>query len=108
MDRNPEPALHAGLAKRGAYLLYDTVGRVKYRPESTLLALIADLIAAGHGDRILLGTDVGRRSMLRAYGGGPGMDVLGASFLPRLAGLLGQPAVDQIMRANPARALAPP
>jgi phosphotriesterase-related protein len=106
LDRNPDPALHAELAERGAYLLYDTVGRVKYRPESTLLALIADVRAAGHGDRVLLGTDVGRRSMLRAYGGGPGMDVLGVRFLPRLARELGPEAVDQIMRANPARILS--
>lgn len=108
LDRNPDAALHAELAARGAYLLYDTVGRVKYRPESTLLALIADVGAAGHGDRILLGTDVGRRGMLRAYGGGPGMDVLGVAFLPRLTRLLGQEAVDQIMRANPARILSRP
>lgn len=106
LDRNPDPGLHAELAERGAYLLYDTVGRVKYRPESALLALIADVTDAGHGDRILLGTDVGRRSMLRSCGGGPGMDVLGVSFLPRLTRTLGQPAVDQIMRANPARILA--
>ncbi len=105
LDRNPDPALHAELADRGAYLLYDTVGRVKYRPESALLALIAEVGAAGHGDRILLGTDVGRRGMLRAYGGGPGMDVLGVRFLPRLARELGQPVVDQIMRTNPARIL---
>ncbi|MBE1489679.1 phosphotriesterase family protein [Plantactinospora soyae] len=105
LDRNPDPALHAALATRGAYLLYDTVGRVKYRPESALIALIADLVAAGHGDRILLGTDVGRRGMLRAYGGGPGMDVLGTTFLPRLVGALGQPVVDRIMHDNPARVL---
>ena len=106
LDRNPDPDVHAALAGRGAYLLYDTVGRVKYRPESALLVLIADVVAAGHGDRILLGTDVGRRSMLRAYGGGPGMDVLGVSFLPRLAARIGQPAVDRIMRTNPARVLS--
>jgi predicted metal-dependent phosphotriesterase family hydrolase len=106
LDRNPDPALHVDLAERGAYLLYDTVGRVKYRPESALLALVADVTAAGHGDRILLGTDVGRRSMLRSYGGGPGMDVLGVTFLPRLTRLLGEAAVDQIMRTNPARILA--
>lgn len=105
MDRNADPALHAELAGRGAYLLYDTVGRVKYRPESALVDLVDQVVRRGHGDRILLGTDVGRRSMLRASGGGPGMDVLGGSFLPRLRNRIGDEAVDAIVRTNAARAL---
>jgi 5-phospho-D-xylono-1,4-lactonase len=106
MDRNADPNLHRELADRGAYLLYDTVGRIKYRPDSDLVALVERLVEDGHGDRLLLGSDVGRRTMLRAYGGGPGMDVLGREFLPRLRRHLGEPAVDAITRANPARFLA--
>jgi phosphotriesterase-related protein len=106
LDRNADAELHAALASRGAYLLYDTVGRIKYRPDSELLDLIEAVVALGHADRVLLGTDVGRRSMLRAYGGGPGMDVLGRSFLPRLERRLGADLVAQVMRTNPARALA--
>lgn len=106
LDRNPDPDLHAALAERGAYLLYDTVGRIKYRPDSDLVALIERLVAAGHADRLLLGTDVGRRTMLRAYGGGPGMDVLGREFLPRLRRRLGDGPVDRFTRDNPARLLA--
>ncbi len=64
-------------------------------------------MVAGHGGRVLVGTDVGRRSMLRAYGGGPGMAVLGESFAPRLTARLGQSIVDQILVANPAAALSP-
>lgn len=106
LDRNPDPELHAELAGRGAYLLYDTVGRIKYRPDSDLVALIERLLAAGHADRLLLGTDVGRRTMLRSYGGGPGMDVLGRDFLPRLRRRVGDAPVDLITRVNPARFLA--
>ena len=106
MDRNPDPGLHAELAGRGAYLLYDTVGRIKYRPDSDLLNLIEQLLHSGHTDRLLLGTDVGRRTMLRSYGGGPGMDVLGRDFLPRLRRHIGDEPVDRIARANPARFLA--
>jgi phosphotriesterase-related protein len=54
---------------------------------------------------VLLGTDTARRGMLRAYGGGPGMDVLGRSFLPRLERRVGGEAVDRVMRENPARVL---
>jgi 5-phospho-D-xylono-1,4-lactonase len=106
MDRNPDPGLHGELAQRGAYVLYDTVGRIKYRPDSDLVALVERLVDAGHSDRLLLGTDVGRRAMLRSYGGGPGMDVLGREFLPRLRHRIGEEPVDAITRANPARFLA--
>lgn len=105
MDRNPDPVLHAELAARGAYLLYDTVGRIKYRPDSVLVELIAAMVEAGHADRLLVGTDVGRRSMLRSYGGGPGLAVLGETFLPRLRTAIGADAVNQITHHNPARAL---
>jgi len=106
MDRNSDPDLHADLAGRGAYLLYDTVGRIKYRPDSDLVTLIERLLDSGHTDRLMLGTDVGRRGMLRAYGGGPGMDVLGRDFLPRLRRRIGDQPVDVITRTNPARFLA--
>ena len=44
--------------------------------------------------------------MLRAYGGGPGMDVLGRDFLPRLRRRIGDQPVNVITRTNPARFLA--
>jgi predicted metal-dependent phosphotriesterase family hydrolase len=105
MDRNPDADLHRELADRGAYLLYDQVGRVMHRPESQLVGLVAELVDSGHHARVLLGTDTARRSALRAYGGGPGMDVLGRAFLPRLERRVGGEAVDRIVRANPARVL---
>ncbi|HET6292555.1 MAG TPA: hypothetical protein VFG33_04250 [Kribbella sp.] len=97
-DRNPDLELHKELASRGAYLVYDTIGRIKYGPDSRILDLIEGLAAVGLAGQVCLGTDVGRRSMLRAYGGGPGMDVLGRDFLPRL----GPDLVDLVMRDAPA------
>jgi hypothetical protein len=44
--------------------------------------------------------------MMRAYGGGPGLDYLFARFRPRLARELGTELADQIFVANPARAFA--
>jgi phosphotriesterase-related protein len=105
MDRNPDPELHAELASRGAFLAYDTVGRIKYRPESALLDLLESLAGLGHLSSICLGTDVGRRSMLRAYGGGPGMDVLGRELVPRLRRRLGDQAVQTLLVDAPARLL---
>ena len=84
VDRNPDAALHVRLAARGAYLEYDTAGRIKYQPETVLIRLMRDVIAAGHGDRLLLGGDTARRSYWRSYGGGPGLDYLLAVFDKRL------------------------
>lgn len=106
MDRNPDPELHAELAARGTWLEYDTVGRIKYRPDSALLDLIEALVAAGHGGRIMLGMDLGRRDYLRAYGGGPGMAYLMTTFVPRLRRRIGDAATDAILVANPAAAFA--
>ena len=106
LDRNPDAELHDEIASRGAYLEYDTMGRTKYRPDSDLLDLIERMVDAGHGTRLLLGQDIGRRSMLRAYGGGPGLRYLMDSFVPRVRRRIGDDATDAILVANPARAFA--
>ncbi|NAZ83199.1 aryldialkylphosphatase [Kineococcus sp. R8] len=106
LDRNPDVEAHADLVQRGAVLVYDTVGRIKYRPDSVLLDLCEQMLERGHGASIVLGTDVGRRSMLRSHGGGPGMDVLGREFLPRLRRRVGEHAVTRLLVDTPARFLA--
>lgn len=106
MDRNPDAELHAEIAARGAWLEYDTIGRTKYRPDSEILDLIEAVAGAGHLDRLMLGLDMGRRSMLTAYGGGPGIRYLMDRFVPRLRRRIGDDAVGRILVANPARAFA--
>lgn len=106
MDRNPDAELHAEVAARGAWLEYDTIGRTKYRPDSEILDLIEAVAGAGHLDRLMLGLDMGRRSMLTSYGGGPGIGYLMDRFVPRLRRRIGDDAVDRILVANPARAFA--
>lgn len=106
LDRNPDPELHAELAGRGATLEYDTLGRIKYRPDSDLLDLIEAVVAAGHLDRLVLGLDLGRRDYFRAWDGGPGLRYLMATFVPRLRRRIGDEAVERILVANPARAFA--
>lgn len=106
MDRNPDAELHAEIAARGVSLEYDTMGRTKYRPDSEILDLIESVAAAGHLERLMLGQDLGRRTSLRAYGGGPGMRYLMDAFVPRLRRRIGDAAVETILVANPARAFA--
>jgi predicted metal-dependent phosphotriesterase family hydrolase len=106
VDRNPDAAEHSETAATGAWLQLDGPGRTKYWPDSTILALIADLAERGHAHRLLLGGDTGRRSMLRAYGGGPGLDYVFARFKPRLERELGRELSEQIFVTNPSRAFA--
>jgi predicted metal-dependent phosphotriesterase family hydrolase len=106
VDRNPDAAEHAETAAMGAWLQLDGPGRTKYWPDSTIVALIAELTDRGHADRLLLGGDTGRRSMMRAYGGGPGLDYVFARFKPRLERELGTELSERIFVENPARAFA--
>lgn len=106
LDRNPDAGEHAETAATGAWLQFDGPGRTKYWPDSTILALIADLAERGHAGRMLLGGDTGRASMMRAYGGGPGLDYLFARFKPRLERELGADLAEQVFVRNPAQAFA--
>jgi phosphotriesterase-related protein len=84
IDHDPDPARLCSLAERGAYLAFDRPGRAKYGPDSEIVSLISQLAAAGHGDRLLLGSDLARRSYWRSLGGGPGLTYLLSHFIPRL------------------------
>lgn len=84
VDRNPDFRLHRRLAEQGAFLQYDTPGRVKYQPETVVIELMRRMFDAGYGGNILLGGDLARRSYWKAYGGGPGYDYLLTSFTERL------------------------
>lgn len=106
VDRNPDAGEHAETAAAGAWLQLDGPGRTKYWPDSTILQLVADLAERGHVGSLLLGGDTGRRSMMRAYGGGPGLDYVFARFKPRLERELGKELSRAIFVENPARAFA--
>ena len=106
LDRNPDAGEHAETGATGAWLQLDGPGRTKYWPDSTIIELISQLTQRGVSDRLLLGGDTGRRSMLRAYGGGPGLDYVFARFKPRLERELGADLSRRIFVDNPARAFA--
>jgi phosphotriesterase-related protein len=106
LDRNPDAGEHAETAAAGAWLQLDGPGRTKHWPDSTILELISALAERGFAGQLLLGGDTGRRSMMRAYGGGPGLDYVFARFKPRLERELGRELSDKIFVANPARAFS--
>ncbi|UJP09984.1 aryldialkylphosphatase [Microbacterium sp. KUDC0406] len=105
-DRDPDAGLHAALAERGAYLGYDGFARPRTRSDAELLALTAEAVRRGAGDRIVLGGDVARRTRYIAYGGMPGLAYLGDRYLPRLRAEIGDEAVDRMLIDNPARLLS--
>ena len=107
LDRNPDLFLHKQILERGAFLEYDTPSRFKYQPESIVIDLMRSLIAAGFGDRLMLGGDMARRSYLKAYGGGPGFEYLLTEFTPRLVKEgFGEEDLRLIWHENPLRWLA--
>lgn len=72
LDRNPDHVLMQELASRGAYLIFDGVGRDDHRPLSAVTTVIRRLAETGFATSVLLGGDVARRS-LRIRSGGPGV-----------------------------------
>lgn len=108
LDRNPDRALHTSLAGAGVNLVYDTIGREKYGPDSARIDLIVDMVEAGFGNQLMLGLDLGRRSYHRSYGGNPGLRHLMTSFVPALRQRVAEAAVQAMLVANPARILAMP
>lgn len=74
---------HQVIARRGAYLGYDTIGRPHIYPDSWRVSMICEMLSRGYEKQLLLSTDRCWRSDLRAYGGA-GYDYLIGSFLPEL------------------------
>jgi phosphotriesterase-related protein len=107
LDRNLDLYLHEDIADSGAYMVYDGISRVELHTDQEIIQMIRSMLERGYGRQILLGMDMGRRSMWKAYGGGPGINYLGSVFLVKLrrAGLTAEP-IDAFINRNPADALA--
>jgi phosphotriesterase-related protein len=106
VDRNPDPALHAELAARGAYLGYDGAARHQRWPDSVLVDCLAATVESGAGERVLLGGDVARRTRYASYGGMPGLAYLFDRFVPRVRSAVGSAALASVLVDNPARWLS--
>ncbi|MFZ5830928.1 MAG: phosphotriesterase family protein [Planctomycetota bacterium] len=107
MDRNLDLYLHEDVAAAGAFLVFDGISRVEIHPDSQIIQIMRRLIETGHGTQVLLGMDMGRRSMWRHYGGGPGLTYVATVFLAKLrrAGLTQEP-IEMFTMRNPAVALS--
>lgn len=82
-DMVPIPEYHLALARRGAYVQFDTVQGGNDYDTASRVAWLRALVAAGFEDRILLSQDVCLRSNLRSMGG-PGYTFVVTEFRHRL------------------------
>jgi len=109
VDRKLDWEYHLRLARTGAYLSYDQIGKEKYYPDSLRVEFVRRLVAEGHGQQILLGGDLARKSYWPSYGtgGGPGLTYILWRFVPWLRSEgLAESAMEDILIHNAARALA--
>ena len=54
--------IRAVIRLRDCDIVYDTIGRTQYHPDSVRLDLIEAVCTAGRSGQILLGLDLGKRS----------------------------------------------
>lgn len=112
VDRNPDLYYHKAILQEGAFVIFDGLGKIKYFPESVRIELLIKLVKMGFQDKIMLSVDYGRKSDLKAYGGGPGLSYILRKFVPRLKEELkaekldADSIIDDFLVENPARALA--
>jgi len=88
LDRNPDGWYLRQIAKRGVFIGFDQISKIKYFPDQVRVERIIELVEAGYGRRILLSGDMARKSYLRAYGGGPGYRYIAGTFVPRIVAQL--------------------
>jgi phosphotriesterase-related protein len=104
MDQNLDFGLLRELCERGAYVLFDGPSKLKYATDEARIAMLRRLVEAGHATRLLVSGDMGRRSYLRSYGGGPGFEYILGTFVPHLRREgFDDALIDQIFVQSPAR-----
>ncbi len=109
MDRNPDPYYHEQIAKTGAFLCFDGIGKIKYGPESMRIHCILELVKKGYEDQILISGDTARKSYYKHYGYGLGLEYIITKWVPRFIdeanrnGLVGERLIHKFFIENPAR-----
>jgi phosphotriesterase-related protein len=107
MDREPMAMeTHLEVLKSGAFVQFDQIGKSDTYTDQQRADRIAELYRAGYGSQLLLSLDYGRKSLLTAYDGAPGLPYLSEWFMVLLmeSGLEAL-QVRELAIDNPARAL---
>ena len=105
LDRLLDTDYHEAVLRTGAYVGYDQIGKPQYATDERRAEALAVLVSRGHGAKLLVSGDLGRKSYWSAYGGKPGLDYVPKTFLGMLcaAGLSAGQA-EALVLSNPARA----
>ncbi len=104
----PDFALHLEMARRGAWLEYDSIGEEGGEGDDYHLQNILRLLEAGLVGKLLLSHDRGWYDPALPHGGIPKpFTYLGEQFLPKLrAAGVDEATIDQLTRQNPFRAFS--
>lgn len=107
MDRKPmDPGYLRAIADTGACLSFDQIGKSERFTDAQRAEVIRGLVEDGYGDRIVLSEDYGRKSLLLAYGGAPGLAYLQEWFMVMLMETgLDAMSIRRMVVENPARML---
>lgn len=85
MDRKPmDPGYLRAIGDTGACLSFDQIGKSDRFTDAQRADVIRGLVEDGYGNRIVLSEDYGRKSLLLAYGGAPGLAYLQEWFMVML------------------------
>ena len=103
---DPGAEVHIALARRGAFLGFDTVGHQITQGDAEKVQMIVSVIDAGYEDHVLLSADFAREAELKAKGGA-GYSSVVTIFVPKLryAGVP-EETIQKILVDNPRRFLA--
>lgn len=106
-DEHPDVNVLSELAGYGSYVQFDILEKPYYVLDLTRAELIRELIARGHVERILIGTDRVRRNELYQELGGVGYTYVLDTFLDMMRNEgVTDGAIEQILCVNPGRMLA--
>ena len=104
-DTNRDLNYSRKLLDRGVWIAYDAVGQLDKQTDELRAQSIATLLREGHGQKILISTDIAGRSRMVAHGG-EGYRYLLTKFLPMLksAGVT-DAEITMLTESNPQRFL---
>lgn len=95
------------IAETGAFLQFDQIGKSESVTDQYRAEQIVQLVEAGFADQLLLSLDYGRKSLLLAYDGSPGLPYLAEWFMVLLMeNGLDAMTVRKIVVDNAARAMS--
>ncbi len=104
----PDFEIHLEMARRGAWLEYDTIGNIDIETDEYYLQHIQRLLDAGLGGKLLLSHDRGWYDPALPGGGVPKpYTYLADQFLPKLRAIgVDEGTIQQLTHVNPFRAFA--